>query len=86
MKKTAVFWTFFIVSMSVANAALTSKGYVDTGLGKKQDALVNSDTITVGADNKLTAVTATATKAGVATLGTIPVGETGTTTAKISVE
>ncbi len=86
MKKTAVFLAFLFAVMSGASAALTSKGYVDTGLGKKQDALVNSDTITVGADNKLTAVTATATKAGVATLGTIPVGEAGTTTAKIWVE
>ena len=87
MKKTAVFWTFLIVSMSVANAALTSKGYVDAGLAGKQDTLTGSGAVTVDqANNTVSVATASATTAGVATLGTIPVGETGTATAKIWVE
>ena len=86
MKKIFVFSLFFSFLSTASYASVTSKGYVDTGLSKKQDVLVNSDTITVGNDNKLTAVAATATKAGVSTLGTIPVGETGTTNAKIWVE
>jgi hypothetical protein len=87
MKKTAVFLAFLFAVMSGASAALTSKGYVDAGLAGKQDTLKGSGAVTIDqANNTVSVATASATTAGVATLGTIPVGETGTTTAKIWVE
>ena len=86
MKKIAIFLAFLFVSVSVASAALTSKGYVDSGLNKKQNTLVSNDTVTINSNNTLTVAPASANKAGISALGTIPVGETGTTTAKIWVE
>ena len=87
MKKTAVFLAFLFAVMSGASAALTSKGYVDAGLAGKQDTLTGAGAVTIDqANNTVSVATASATTAGVATLGTIPVGETGTATAKIWVE
>ncbi len=87
MKKIAVFWAFLFVVMSGASAALTSKGYVDASLATKQNTLTGSGAVTVDQENNTVSVaTASATTAGVSALGTIPVGEAGTTTAKIWVE
>ena len=69
-----------------AFAELVTKSYVDNGLGYKQDALVSSDSVTVSGQ-KLDVVDASATRAGISKLGTIPSGgETSTTTATIWVE
>lgn len=87
MKKTVVFWTFLIVSMSVANAALTSKGYVDNGLSKKQDTLTGAGAITVNqTDDTISVAEGTQTVKGVVKYGTIPTSSTGSGEALIWVE
>lgn len=88
MNKAVLISLILALFSTASHAALTSKGYVDSAMQTRQEIITNSETIIVDKDDKtkLKAVEATREQAGVAALGTIPVGANGTSTAQIWVE
>lgn len=88
MNKAVLISLILALFSTASHAALTSKGYVDSAMQTRQEMITDSDTIEVDKDDKtkLKAVAATRENAGVAALGTIPVGAEGDSTAQIWVE